>query len=66
MNRDLNSEAREKLELLLSTEPNSLTQADIEFLRARSSYLSDAQKDMLAKFDTAKKAKAKDDEELKK
>ncbi len=57
--RDLNTEAREKLELLLNTEPSSLTAPDIEFLQARSSYLNDAQRDMLKQFDVAKKEEVK-------
>jgi hypothetical protein len=72
--RGLNTEARERLEELLATEPSSLTEPDIEFLRARSSYLSEEQREMLKKFDTAKKEEAKDesdetkakDEDLKK
>ncbi len=53
--RDLNIEASNKLETLLKTEPTSLTEPDIEFLKARSSYLSDEQREMLKRFDTAKK-----------
>ena len=58
----LNTEAREKLEELLNTEPNSLTEPDIEFLQARSSYLNDAQREMLKQFDTAKKEEATENE----
>ena len=61
--RDLNKEASERLEELLKTEPNSLTQPDIEFLRARSSYLNDEQQKMLKQFDTAKKEEAKTEAE---
>ncbi len=57
----MNTEARSRLEELLRTEPNSLTQPDIEFLRARSSYLSEEQREMLKQFDTAKKEEAKED-----
>jgi hypothetical protein len=57
----MNPEARARLEELLATEPNSLTEPDIEFLRARSSYLSEEQKEMLKRFDTAKKEEAKED-----
>lgn len=57
----MNPEARTRLEELLATEPNSLTAPDIEFLRARSSYLSEEQREMLKKFDTAQKAEVKDE-----
>lgn len=63
MFKDLNREASDKLETLLHTSPSSLTEADIEFLRARSSYLSEGQKDMLKQFDTARKEEAKADAE---
>jgi hypothetical protein len=59
--RDLNPEAREELDRLLQTEPNSLTEADTAFLRARSSYLNDEQRNMLKQFDTAKKEEAKEE-----
>lgn len=58
---ELNREAREKLETLLKTEPSSLTQADIDFLKARADYLSDDQKKMLKEFDTAKKEEVKEE-----
>ncbi len=59
----MNTEARTRLEELLATEPSSLTAPDIEFLRARSSYLSEEQKRMLKQFDTAKKEEANEDAE---
>lgn len=58
---EFNREEREKLETLLKTEPTALTQADIDYLKARSEYLSDEQKEMLKKFDTAKKEEAKEE-----
>lgn len=57
----MNTEARKRLDELLATEPSSLTPPDIEFLRARSSYLSEEQREMLKKFDTAQKAEAKEE-----
>lgn len=46
----MDNEAKMRLEELLKTEPNSLTGADIEFLKARSSYLTDEQKAVLDKL----------------
>jgi hypothetical protein len=43
----MNTEARERVEELMKTDPNALTGADIEFLRARSSYLTEEQKAVL-------------------
>lgn len=43
----MNSEAKDRLNQLLKTDPNALTGADIEFLKARNSYLTDEQKEVL-------------------
>lgn len=40
----VNSETQERLDDLLKTDPNALTASDMEFLQARSSYLTEEQK----------------------
>ncbi len=46
----MNTEARTRLDELLKTDPNALTGADIEFLKARSSYLTEEQRAVLDKL----------------
>ena len=46
----MNNEAQERLNELLKKDPNSLTGAEIEFLNARRSYLTDEQKAVLDKL----------------
>jgi hypothetical protein len=60
MTNDMNPEARSRFEELLKTEPNSLTESDLDFLRARSSYLSEEQTKMLDKYLNAKKEEAQE------
>lgn len=46
----MNKDAKERLDELLKTDPNALTGSDIEFLKARSDYLTDEQKTVLNKL----------------
>jgi benzoyl-CoA reductase/2-hydroxyglutaryl-CoA dehydratase subunit BcrC/BadD/HgdB len=64
MNDNMNKEARERLDDLLKTDPNALTGADIEFLQARSEYLTDEQKAALDKLPKQQEEANKTDGEV--